>query len=138
MYHFNEGTLELPEEWKDITVNVLTSSMDNTQGMSFTLSRDTLPWGMTLSEFTDREMTTLSKQLKEFKKIRQEDNLLTHFESITCEFTWRSSQGVIHQLMTLVNIPEKVLILTATMEGLLSPHQQQLIMSHLQTLTLRA
>lgn len=138
MYHFSEGTLELPAEWQDMTVNILTSSTASTQGMSFTIARDTLPWGMTLSEFADREMKTLSNQLQEFTHIRQEANLLAAAESITCEFSWRSSQGMIHQLMTLVNTPQKVLVFTATMEGMLSAQQQHLIMSHLQTLTLRA
>lgn len=41
MYYFNEGSLELPEAWRDMTVNVLTSSLDETVGLSFTVSRDT-------------------------------------------------------------------------------------------------
>lgn len=137
MYYFNEGSLELPEAWRDMTVNVLTSSLDETVGLSFTLSRDTPPWGMGFHEFSDREIDSLSRQLNHYQLLGKHAGEVNHHPSVTAEFCWSSEQGRIHQLMTLVDIAPRVLILTATMVGELTPQQKEHITATVQTLQIR-
>ncbi|MTD29426.1 DcrB-related protein [Erwinia sorbitola] len=137
MYHFNEGTIDLPDEWKDVTINVLSTSENDAGGLSFTISRDTPPWGMAFREFAEREITLLSTQLKNFSEIERVRDPLDNYESVSCEFSWSSTQGNIHQLMFFVSAAKNVLILTATMPALLSESQKALILSLLNTLVLR-
>lgn len=137
MYYFDEGSLELPEKWRDMTVNVLTSSLDETVGLSFTISRDTPPWGMGFNEFAEREIDSLSRQLTRYELIHKETGEIKKHQTVTAEFCWSSEQGRIHQLMTLVNTSPRVLILTATMVGELTVQQKKHINTILQTLQIR-
>jgi hypothetical protein len=51
MYTIDEGQLTIPQDWKDETVNVLTSSTDGTPAFSLVITRDDLP-GKTGSDST--------------------------------------------------------------------------------------
>lgn len=137
MYHFNEGTIDLPNEWKDVTINVLSTSKDDAGGLSFTISRDTPPWGMAFKEFAEREIKLLGTQLKKFNEVERVLDPLENYESVSSEFTWDSTQGSIHQLMFFVNAAKNVLILTATMPKTLSENQKTMVLSMLKTLVLR-
>ncbi|NDL05933.1 DcrB-related protein, partial [Photorhabdus bodei] len=67
-FHFNAGTLNVPRDWRDVSMLVLTSPEDH-NGSSLTLSRDTLPWGLDFPQFAEREITSLSQQLKDWQLI---------------------------------------------------------------------
>ena len=69
MYTINEGHLDLPDNWKDESINVLSSGVEN--GISFAITRDKLPWGMKFSEYADKELSSISKSLNEYKEINQ-------------------------------------------------------------------
>ncbi|MCW7764660.1 DcrB-related protein, partial [Photorhabdus luminescens] len=58
-FHFNAGTVQVPHNWRDVSMLIL-SSPDDHNGSSFTLSRDTLPWGLDFPQFAGREITALS------------------------------------------------------------------------------
>ncbi|MCA3863725.1 MAG: DcrB-related protein, partial [Burkholderia sp.] len=44
MYQMQEGTLALPVEWQDKTMNVFVSAATGTEGVSFVITRERLPW----------------------------------------------------------------------------------------------
>ncbi|MEQ2019345.1 DUF1795 domain-containing protein [Photorhabdus bodei] len=122
-FHFNAGTLNVPRDWRDVSMLVLTSADDN-NGSSFTLSRDTLPWGLDFPQFAEREITSLSQQLKDWQLIAQEPGQLNGGDTLTAEFTWDSPQGPLHQLMMMLSLPHQVLILTGTCNGAMTPAQR--------------
>ncbi|OCA52369.1 DUF1795 domain-containing protein [Photorhabdus namnaonensis] len=123
-FHFNAGTLNVPRDWRDVSMLVLTSPDDH-NGSSFTLSRDTLPWGLDFPQFAEREITSLSQQLKDWQLIAQEPGRLNGRDTLTAEFTWSAPQGPLHQLMMMLNLPHQVLILTGTCNGAMTPAQRE-------------
>ncbi|OCQ51757.1 hypothetical protein Ppb6_02870 [Photorhabdus australis subsp. thailandensis] len=123
-FHFNAGAVMVPRDWQDVSILVL-NSPDDKNGSSFTLSRDTLPWGLGFMQFAQREITSLSQQLKNYQAISQESGQLNGWETVTLEFTWSSPQGPIHQVMMLLNLPEQVLIFTGTCNGNMTSVQRE-------------
>ncbi|MCW7764678.1 DcrB-related protein [Photorhabdus luminescens] len=123
-FHFNAGTVQVPHNWRDVSMLIL-HSPDDHNGSSFTLARDTLPWGLDFPQFAEREITALSQQLKNYQLIAQENGRLNGGDTLTAEFTWDSPQGPLHQLMMLLNLPQQVLILTGTCNGAMTPAQRE-------------
>ncbi|WP_231398273.1 DcrB-related protein [Photorhabdus temperata] len=116
--------MNVPHDWQDVSLLVL-SSPDDHNGSSFTLSRDTLPWGLDFTQFAEREIHSLSQKLKNYQAIAQETGELNGMTTITSEFTWTSPQGPLHQLMTMLHLPAQILILTGTCAGAMTPVQRE-------------
>ncbi len=136
-FHFNEGTLQLPVQWKDISVIVLSAAEDDKSGISFTISRDTLPWGLTFIQFAENEIESIAHQLKEYKEISRETGKLQRRDTVTSEFSWVSPQGAIHQLMMILDLAPKTLIFTATVPGVMDARQRKMLNGFMHTLVLR-
>ncbi|WP_054179704.1 DcrB-related protein [Trabulsiella odontotermitis] len=136
-YHFNEGSLQIPAEWKDISIIVLSASSNDQSGISFTVSRDLIPWGMEFTAFAEREITSLSRQLKDYREHSREPGELAGRSTVTSEFSWTSPQGTIHQLMTILELAPGVLVLTATVPGEMTPELKVRLTQLIQSFTLR-
>lgn len=137
MYHFNEGMIALPEEWQDVTINVLSEKKSEGSGLSFTIARDTPPWGMKFDEFAEQEIKRLQKQLPDFSEKERIELNINARDVKGAEFTWRSTHGKMHQIICFVDAVSIVLIFTATMQNELSAGQKETVLSLLQTLRLR-
>ncbi|WP_350306611.1 DcrB-related protein [Photorhabdus viridis] len=127
-FHFNAGTVNVPHDWQDVSLLVL-NSPDDHHGSSFTLSRDTLPWGLDFIPFAEREIRSLSQKLKNYQAIAQETGELNGMTTVTAEFTWTSPQGPLHQLMRLLHLPAQILILTGTCSGAMTQAQREQMMT---------
>lgn len=137
LFQFNEGAIELPTAWKDLSVLVLSAADGDQSGVSFTISRDVIPWGMSFSQFAEREIASLSKQLKDYVQINQDNGELNAHDTVSSEFSWSSPQGPIHQLMMLLDLNPKVLVFTATVPGNMTDEQRQQIQALMGTFQLR-
>ncbi|VXC73632.1 conserved hypothetical protein [Enterobacterales bacterium 8AC] len=137
LFQFNEGSIELPAAWKDLSVLVLSAADNDQSGISFTISRDVIPWGMSFSQFAEREISSLSKQLKDYQQINQDTGAQNARDTVTSEFSWSSPQGPIHQLMMLLDLNPKVLVFTATVPGNMTDEQRQQIGMLMSTFQLR-
>ncbi|MDX8001025.1 DUF1795 domain-containing protein [Xenorhabdus sp. Reich] len=135
-FHFNAGTIMLPTSWQDASILVLNSA-DEKNGTSFTISRDNLPWGLAFSQFAEREMTAIGKQLKEYAAIAHESGELNGLETETFEFRWRAPSGAVHQLMMMLNTPKEVLIFTGTCQGEMTGEQRAQMQTMMATFQLR-
>ncbi|MCP9269563.1 DUF1795 domain-containing protein [Xenorhabdus sp. XENO-1] len=135
-FHFNQGTIMLPASWQDASILVL-NSQDEKSGTSFTISRDNLPWGLAFSQFAEREMTAIGKQLKDYEVIAHESDELNGLETETFEFRWRAPSGPVHQLMMMLNAPKHVLIFTGTCQGEMTAAQREQIQAMMATFRLR-
>ncbi|MBD2782763.1 DUF1795 domain-containing protein [Xenorhabdus sp. 42] len=131
-FHFNQGVIMLPASWQDASILVL-NSQDEKNGTSFTISRDNLPWGLAFSQFAEREMTAIGKQLKDYETIAHESGELNNFQTETFEFRWRAPSGPVHQLMMMLNLPEHVLIFTGTCQGEMTTTQREQMLTMMAT-----
>lgn len=128
MFTMNEGSLAIPASWKDETINLLTTVRGGGSGLSFTISRDSLPWGMGFDSFARKEIDAIASSLKEYEQLAREPMRVDGEEAVLSEFRWSSAQGPIHQCMVLTARGQRALIFTASMQGLLSAEQRQQVL----------
>jgi len=138
MFAINEGTIRIPSAWKDESINVLTTAQGNGTGLSFTISRDTLPWGMAFESFAKKEIAAIASSLKDHKQLELLPMQVDGREAMLSEFSWSSAQGPIHQCMVLTAEQQRALIFTASMPGLISQEQKQQILALVETFRFRS
>lgn len=133
MYQMQEGSLELPVEWKDQSINILSASRAGEPGLSLTATRDDIPWGMSFEEYIADQLKQIEGTLKDFKIIAQTEIKVGDLPAHQIECRWISKQGPMHQLITTLQPGKRILVLTATIPGEFSAlqrdHVQQIIAS---------
>ena len=123
MYRINEGTLDLPRDWADRSINVVASNPTGA-GASLTITRDDMPWGMSFDEYVDEQTKQAAQALKNFEVIERRSLDLAGVPATEIESRWIAKQGPIHQLITTVQNGRRVLILTASLGGEMSESQK--------------
>jgi hypothetical protein len=113
-FRFNEGDLELPDDWADKSVYLFAVGSKQPPALSFVITRDDLEPGKELASFADEKLDDLSGQLQGFKLLEKRQVEVSGKVGLEAEFTWRSSVGVMHQRQTYVQHRQRILVLTAT------------------------
>ncbi|GLU35883.1 DcrB-related protein [Trinickia caryophylli] len=138
MYRIQEGTLSIPEEWIDKTMNVFVSASTGTEGVSFVVTRESLPWGMRFDEYTANEVQKLAKQMPDYQLIGGEPAEVNGRAAYTHEYRWKNNGMPLHQLLTMVEYGKRVLMLTFTVPGSLSDTQRVQVRQIVESLELNA
>lgn len=137
MYQLNEGSIDLPSTWKDQSVNIISSEGGANPSLSFTITREDIPWGMEFSEYVASEIEKASDALTDFEIQAQTSITVSGVEAVEIECTWKSNKGPMHQIITTVNGP-RALILTASQPGKMSDTQKNEVRRIAATLKLNA
>lgn len=136
MYQMQEGSLSLPTDWHDKSMNVFVSVATGTEGVSFVVTRESLPWGMKFHEYTANEVQKLAKQVASYEPIAGADTEVSGRAAYTHEFRWLNNGKPIQQLLTMVEYGKRVLMLTFTAPGTISETQKAQVQEIIQSLTL--
>lgn len=123
MYRINEGTIDLPESWQDRSINVISSSL-NGPSVTLTITRDDVPWGMGFGEYVEDQRKQAAQALKDFETLGTQELTINEHAAIEMECRWVAAQGKVHQLITTVQDGQKVLVLTASVGGVMSDGQK--------------
>ncbi|TRW95911.1 DUF1795 domain-containing protein [Paracoccus sp. M683] len=124
MYRLNEGMIDLPGDWHDRSINVVSSNLTGS-GASFTITRDEMPWGMGFGEYVDDQGKQAAQALKDFKIHDRRELKVSDAPAVEMECSWVSKAGKMHQIITTVQGEgQKVLILTASVGGAMSENQK--------------
>lgn len=137
MYQMHEGTLALPVEWQDKTMNVFVSSATGTEGVSFVITRERMPWGMKFNEYVASEVGKVAKQVPDYAEVLNEDTTVSGHAARVHEYTWTNNHAPIQQRLTMVEYGQVVLMLTFTTPGTISESQRRLMQEMISSLTLR-
>ena len=124
MYTINEGVIDLPDEWKDQTINIVSSTGTSAPGLTFSITRDDVPWGMGFAEYVTGEIEKAKEALTEFTVAEQHRIQISGREAVEVECTWTAKQGPMHQIITTVHGPKHAMVLTASMPGKMSDGQK--------------
>lgn len=126
MYVFNEGSIALPSSWKDRSINVISSDGPMEQGLTMTITRDSIPWGMQFEEYVEDQIRQLDDALNDLKVRGKKPITIGKNAAFELECGWLAKQGKMHQIITTVQLPDnKAIILTASKVGEMSPGQMQ-------------
>ena len=138
MFYFNEGSLDLPDSWQDQSVNLVSSNGPMEPGLTITITRDTIPWGMGFSEYVDDQIEQIQGTLDDFALSGRKPVVIGRAAGFELECTWKAKQGRIHQIITIVQIAEnRAMVLTASQPGNMSPTQASEVRRIVSTLNLQ-
>jgi hypothetical protein len=124
MYRLNEGSIDLPNGWKDQSINIISSTGGGALGLSFTISRDDIPWGMKFAEYVKDEIAKAKEALTEFTIVEEQEVEIHGASAVEIECKWKAKQGPMHQIITTVQNGTRALVLTASMPGKMSDTQK--------------
>ena len=136
MYRINEGSIDLPKDWQDRTINVLASNAAGS-GVSLTITRDDMPWGMDFGEYVEDQSKQAATALKNFEVLDRRELTVNKAAAIELECRWTSRQGRVHQLITTVQgAKRQVMVLTASANDIMSDGQKKELRRIVSTLKL--
>jgi len=137
MQQIGEGTLAIPPEWHNATVNIYTAQPPGARGVSVTVNRDRLPFGSSLHDYIEAQSKKLKGQLKDYQLLHQEQITLGQHPAYLFEFTWQSQDaGAVHQFLMTVADEQKVLNFAGTSAGKMSDSVRQQILAMLHSFRL--
>jgi hypothetical protein len=116
-YQMNEGYLPLSGVWQDQTINVLVPREPAIKGINMVCSRDLLPMGMKFADYLATQRMNFGKELPKYQALADAPDILDSRPAHFFEFTWNSQGGLLHQMMIVVCVDDKILSLTATVPG---------------------
>ncbi|AEA59896.1 MULTISPECIES: DcrB-related protein [Burkholderia] len=137
MYQMHEGSFAMPEAWQDKTMNVFVSAATGTEGVSFVITREPLPWGMKFAEYTAGEIRKLARQVSDYAAVSSEETSVSGREAFAHEYTWTNNRAPIQQRLTMVEYGRVVLMLTFTAPGAISDTQREQLQALIASLQLR-
>ena len=138
MFIFNEGTIDLPPDWKDQTINIVSSASAMQPGLTVSITRDTLPWGMGFTEYVDDQIGQVADGLNEFKLLGKRNLVISRAAACEIECSWQSKQGAMHQVITTVQLEDnKAIIVTASLPGKMTDSQLTEVRRIVSTLSLQ-
>lgn len=130
MYQMNEGSLAVPAGWRDESLHVFVMPGDtanlvvNRTPVAFGLSPDTV-YQQTLEQF--------SAHLKGYKERASWELILDQQPAHGLEYSWRSPEGPMHQVVIMQVRGEMLLTFTITAAGELSNEQRDALLAIIET-----
>jgi len=113
-YQIQEGSVELPGEWQDRSVNVLIPQDTNSKGANLVISRDSVPRGLPFADYLQQQRKILARELPDFQVQLDAAGADGQRPVHNLEFTWTNQGKAMRQLMTLIGCGDSVLSLTAS------------------------
>ena len=123
MYRINEGTFDLPQTWRDRTVNIIASDNSPFQ-VAMSVTRDDLPWGLAFAEYLEDQLARAEKALTGYDLIGRRDLLIDGIGAHEFEATWQRDAAPVHMLTTILDMGPKAMIVTVSVEGRMSEGQR--------------
>jgi hypothetical protein len=112
MYQLNEGSLAVPDKWKDETVNVFVAPDDT--GLNLVVTRVDIPTGLSASAFYAQSLEQFADQLPEFCELTRGELAIDQHIAPYIHYQWKSPEGPMHQLAILFIHPTSTQMLAFT------------------------
>lgn len=113
-YTLNEGTLELPDEWVDQTMNIFPSSASTPADFSVVITRDTPLANETLKKYFERQIKQLPDALPGFKETRRGELKVDGRDAVDIEYDWIGQGKKMHIRQVGLMLDGVVMNITAT------------------------
>lgn len=123
MYRVNEGTFDLPATWLDRSVNILASDM-TAFGISLTITRDNIPWGVSFAEYMNDQAEKAASGLTDFELIGRQDLFVDGMSAHEIEATWSRKGTPVHLLSTTLHLGPKAMIISSSVDNYMSEGQK--------------
>jgi hypothetical protein len=117
VYQMQEGCLTLDRTWHDQSVNVLVPEGVATKGVNLVVARDTMPLGMTLTDYVAQQKITFEKELTEYRLMADSPGAVDQRSAHFLEFSWKNDGKLLQQMMVVILDNRHIVNLTGTIPG---------------------
>jgi hypothetical protein len=114
LYHINEGTFDLPDDWSDRSMNIFTPDESENPEWNIVVSRDKLAEDVTLTDYLENQLTEMPKALPRFRLISNEEIAINDVPAREVVSTWIGDGGTVRQKQVVFVIESKSLVFTFT------------------------
>ena len=124
-YQINEGTFVIPEQTQDRSVNMLVLN-HGPGGLTLVVTRDVVQEGEQLDAFLNRQLRTLSSQVKHFKQqeLASVSVGVAQLPGVQVATSFKQNNASIYQLQTAIALGAgAVLVLTLSCSSPLTAEQ---------------
>lgn len=117
MYRMNEGTLAIPAQWRDESLNVF-ALPDNAANL--VINRTPTEPDQTPEQVYQNTLEQFSAHLKDYQEVQVWQLMLAGASAQALEYTWRSPEGKMHQVVVMQVRDSQLLTFTITAADVLS------------------
>ena len=114
LYHINEGTFDLPDDWSDRSMNIFTPDESENPEWNIVISRDKLKEGETLEDYVSTQLEEMPKALPRFRLVSEEKVEINNFSGKAVISTWIGDAGTVRQKQIILVRNAKSLVFTFT------------------------
>ena len=133
MFYFNEGSLDIDNEWQDRSIILLA----HPSNLSISVSREALPLGMNFEEYAKRQLEQVSQQLRDYSETNRTNIAVDGYETVLSEYMWFSPQGKMYQMSAIINLPIHPTIITTSSLSELTEGQRTYLLGLIQSFKAR-
>lgn len=126
MQNIGEGSLQIPSDWQNTSVNIFAPARTELQGVSLTVTREKMPFGMDVAAYAKAQIDLMQQQLPHFVLLSQDARQVDGLPVYLLEVQWESPQaGHTHQMLMLLQLEARVLHFCASHIGAMSQLMRQ-------------
>jgi len=137
LYHINEGTFDLPDEWSDRSMNIFTPDESENPEWNIVISRDKLKEGENLADYISEQLEEMPKALPRFQLLSEEEVQVNDFTGNKIISTWMGEGGTIRQKQYVFVKNGKSLVFTFTVLERLHLKYENILDEFIETYNLR-
>nr|WP_113865752.1 DUF1795 domain-containing protein [Brenneria salicis]NMN93259.1 hypothetical protein [Brenneria salicis ATCC 15712 = DSM 30166]RBP64125.1 hypothetical protein DES54_10984 [Brenneria salicis ATCC 15712 = DSM 30166]RLM31150.1 hypothetical protein BHG07_07235 [Brenneria salicis ATCC 15712 = DSM 30166] len=130
MYQMNEGTLAIPDDWRDESLHVFVLPGDTA---NLVVNRTPIEFGLSAETVYQQTLEQFSAHLKGYEERAAWELTLDDQPARGLEYTWRSPEGSMHQLVVMQVRGERLLTFTITAAGQLQEEQKAALLAVIET-----
>ncbi|ANI28417.1 hypothetical protein PL78_00985 [Yersinia entomophaga] len=126
-YLINEGTLAIPANWRDETMNVFIAPDDS--GINLVVSRMAVPVGLDNESYYAQVIEQFQTSLPGYKERSLTTVTLSEQPARLLEYFWKSPEGEMHQSVVMQVRGTKLLTFTITSPKVLAESQKTALLA---------
>ncbi|TDB45474.1 DUF1795 domain-containing protein [Photorhabdus luminescens] len=98
-YQMNEGTLAIPDNWRDESMNVFVLPDDS--GINLVVSRTPVPSGMDNNAYYEQTLEQFCTHLPGYQEHQRSEITLSQQPARRLDYQWKSPEGDMYQTVVL-------------------------------------
>ncbi|MFP1744283.1 DUF1795 domain-containing protein [Lonsdalea quercina] len=126
MYQMNEGTLAIPADWRDESLHVFVLPGDTA---NLVVNRTPIEFGLTPETVYQQTLEQFAAHLKNYEERAAWELTLDGEPARALEYTWRSTEGPMHQVVVMQVHGQLLLTFTVTAAGELREEQKTALLA---------
>jgi len=111
-YHFHEGMLEIPDDWRDESMNIFKTPVE--AGYNLVISRERIPKSIDPLRHLEAQRKVIEENLIGFREHARRAFDLDGQAGVWLEYSWQAPQGAMYQVNLMRVVGPRLVSFTFT------------------------